>query len=291
MSDPKRSKALRTILSLQTLADHPNTPPHEAEAARGRIKALREKHGITEPVKAPPKAPPRQDQHRYQRPNPNRYGFHTEYGSNTNSGGPFYSQHETEAERTARKIRDQERAYREWQAMNDALIKEQKRQRANEEAAKAYQAKRDRERAARHAEERKRREEAQRKWQERHRHSDAMGRPMSPEDLEEARRDPLGWAAKQDARSASEKNADMQYQYTHGWESGRTPPKRKCAKPESFFDPGGEPRKRNNSPMTCAKCEQLLTVGAGAIFKAGNEWQAVCCETVPGPRKKKPGRG
>ena len=288
MSDPKRSKALRTILSLQTLADHPNTPPHEAEAARGRIKALREKHGIEDtPPKPPPRSNPRPPQDR-------TGGFNsTSRQRHASWEGGWFSADETEAERQARKIRDQEREYQAWKAMNDAMVREEQRKKANAEADRKYQAQRDRERAEARERERKRREEAQRKWQERHRHTDSMGRPMTPEDLEEARRDPLGWAAKQDKRSASEKNDDMQYQYTHGWER-KDPPKRsgpKCSKPETFYDPGGEPRKRNDYPMDCYKCGSQLLKGQGALFKVGTQWHAVCCETVPGPRKKKPGRG
>jgi hypothetical protein len=253
---------------------------------------LREKHGIAEKESAPKPPPRNTQQNRYQRPDPNRYGPYTEYGSRGDN--PFYTTHETEAERQARKIRDQEREYQAWKAMNDAMVREQQRQRANEEAQRKHQAARDRERAEREARDRQRREEAQRKWQERHRYTDSMGRPMTPEDLEEARRDPLGWAAKQDKRSAKDKNDDMQYQYSHGWEYGKEPPKRrgpKCPKPESFFDPGGEPRKRNDYPMDCYKCGSQLLKGQGALFKAGTQWNAVCCETVPGPRKKKPGRG
>lgn len=60
-----RDKALNTILSLRRLAEHANTPPHEAEAARGRIKALQIKHGITtasEQAKAKPKHDPNVDE-------------------------------------------------------------------------------------------------------------------------------------------------------------------------------------------------------------------------------------
>lgn len=290
MSDPKRSKALRTILSLQTLADHPNTPPHEAEAARGRIKALREKHGIAE---TPPKPPPRSNPPRQDRTG----GFNSTSSSSWSHNyrmffddDVFTPKDETEAEKQARKIKQQEREYAAWKAMNDEMVRRQRQT----EADRKVQAERDEKNRQAREREAKRREEAQKRWQERQANNDAMGRPLTEEDREEARRDPLAWAAKQDKRSAAEKNADMQYQYSHGWEYGKEPPKRRgqrCAKPESFFDPGGEPRKRNNSPMTCAKCEQPLTVGAGALFKVGSKWQAVCCETVPGPRKKKPGRG
>lgn len=46
MSDAKR---LAKISKLRALADHPNTPPHEAEAARNRIRAL-EGNPTTQPT-------------------------------------------------------------------------------------------------------------------------------------------------------------------------------------------------------------------------------------------------
>jgi hypothetical protein len=49
------SKTQAKVDHLQRLVDHPNTPHHEAEAARGRIKALREKYDKQTPP--PPKRP------------------------------------------------------------------------------------------------------------------------------------------------------------------------------------------------------------------------------------------
>lgn len=290
MSDPKRSKALRTILSLQTLADHPNTPPHEAEAARGRIKALREKHGIAE---TPPKPPPRSNPPRDRTGGFNSTSRQRQAEYNFNfwfTGDNPFNPNETEAEKQARKIKQQEREYAAWKVMNDEMLRKQRQT----EADRKVQAERDEKNRQARERDAKRREEAQKRWQERQANNDAMGRPLTDEDREEARRDPLAWAAKQDKRSAAEKNADMQYQYSHGWERGQEPPKRrgpKCAKPESFFDAGGIPRKRNDYPMECAKCGNQLLKGQGALFQTSSKWQAVCCEPVPGPRKKKPGRG
>lgn len=43
--------ARKTIGYLETLANHPNTPKHEAAAARGRIAILKEKYAPSEPAK------------------------------------------------------------------------------------------------------------------------------------------------------------------------------------------------------------------------------------------------
>lgn len=51
MSDPKRDRALGLILTMQDIIDRPSTPEGERAAAKSRVKALREKHNITEPVK------------------------------------------------------------------------------------------------------------------------------------------------------------------------------------------------------------------------------------------------
>lgn len=62
MSDKSaREKAIDKIYSLTKLAEHPNTPAHEADAARNRIKALQDKYGITEPSRPGPKATPKND--------------------------------------------------------------------------------------------------------------------------------------------------------------------------------------------------------------------------------------
>jgi Protein of unknown function (DUF2786) len=58
MSDPKREKAISKVHSLDQLANHPNTPPHEAESARAMAKKLREKYNIPEPRKEAPRANP-----------------------------------------------------------------------------------------------------------------------------------------------------------------------------------------------------------------------------------------
>ena len=272
----KRSKALRTIHSLQALVDHPNTGDGEREAALGRIRVLKEKWGIKdEKPKPPPRdpySPPRSnhDYWKFTRQDPWHFVWDDE-----NSGM-------SEAERTAHKIKRQQEEYDRWKKLND----EQNRKNAARAKKDAEdKAKRKAENEKRWEQERKAREEAQARWQRKMASKNADGMPLTEEEMEEARRDPLGWATKQDGRTAAQKNADAQSQYTHTYKT------RQCERPETFYDAGGEKRKRNDYPMDCFKCGHHLSKGDGALFKLAGQWVAVCCERVPGPRKKKPGRG
>lgn len=268
MSDPKYDKALRTIAALKKVVEHPNTGDGERAAAQGRIDALKTKWNIadTPPPRAKP-SPPRD------RTN----------GFNSTAGGGFSvddmeewlrnfqrgPREETEAQRQARRIQNEKREYERWQRANEAML---------------------------------RRQEAQKAWEERNRARDANGIPLTDEEREEARRDPLGWAARRDGRTDAEKNRDMQEQYGHTYgEPRRDAPfmresrgksgTNKCSKPLPYFTSGGEPRKRNEYPTYCNVCGVNLKPGEGAIFMVGKNWVGQCCEMVPGPRKKKPGRG
>lgn len=262
------------------MVDHPNTGDGERQAALGRIKVLKEKWGIEE-KKAAPKPPPRDP---YGPPFRRREGRNTDpfnfrqYYQDWNI--PYDDGDDPES--VARRIKRQEREYADWVKMNDANLKRQAAQKKADEEAKA---KRDAANEERWAKERKAREEAQARWQRKMASKNADGMPLTEEEMEEARRDPLGWATKQDGRTAAQKNADAQSQYTHTYRT------RKCEKPETFYDQGGIPRKRNDFPMDCFKCGHTLLKGDGALFKLGSKWEGVCCEKVPGPRKKKPGRG
>lgn len=55
-----------------------------------------------------------------------------------------------------------------------------------------------------------RREEAQRTYRERMADKDRNGQPMTDKDRAEAQRDPLGWAVKQDKRTHTQKQRDME---------------------------------------------------------------------------------
>jgi hypothetical protein len=267
--EAKRSKALRTIHSLQALIDHPNTGDGERQAALGRIRVLKEKWGIGSDT---PKPPPPHDPYGPPRSNHQYWDFRRQ--------DPWHFVWEdenpdmSEAEKTAHKIKRQEREYAAWVKMNAENLKKQEAEKKKEEEAE------ERRKATRKA-----RVDAQERWKRKMASKNADGVPLTEEEMEEARRDPLGWASKQDARTQAQKNADMQSQYTHTYKT------RKCEKPESFYDQGGMPRKRNDYPMDCFKCGTTLLKGDGALFKLGSKWEGVCCEKVPGPRKKKPGRG
>lgn len=254
------------MASLQKLIDHPSTGDGEKAAAQNRLDNLRKKWNVKPSA---PKPPPR-----------DRTG-----GYNSTSGGfrmkadqdmwDFIQENfvrngeKTRTEADAEKIERQRRQYEAWKKANDAMVKKM--------AADS----------AREAKQRAEREAAQKRWEERNRTRDAKGRPMTAAEREEAMRDPLGWAAKQDGRTDAQKNADMQFQYSHGWYKPGQPVD-KCESPLSFYDQGGEPRKRNSEPTVCAECG----VSLGAYEAAANDHgQFQCAEMVPGPRKKKPGRG
>lgn len=170
MADPKRERALALLVSLRKLAEHPNTPPHEAEAARGRIAALRKKHQITEP---PPKpgtgsTPP------WWTTTNNPYTWNATNTSNS------------DAERRARARRMAEDDVRRQRERKEAAAKA-----ATEEARRVG------------------REKAQREYEARMRDKDANGQPLSDAEKREAQRDPLGWAARQDKRTHAQKQEDL----------------------------------------------------------------------------------
>ena len=267
MSDPKYDKALRTIASLKKVVEHPNTGDGERAAAQGRIDALKAKWNIADTP--PPRAKPSPPRDR----------------TSSTAGGGFSAddlnewlrnfqrgpREETEAQKQARRIQNEKRKYERWQRANDAML---------------------------------RRQAAQKAWEEKNRQRDADGVPLTDEEREEARRDPLGWAARRDGRSDAEKNADMQNQYSHAYErftntgewptkegSSRSERTNRCSKPLPYFTSGGEPRKRNEYPTYCQNCGTQFAKGEGAIFLQGGKWVAQCVEKVPGPRKKKRGRG
>lgn len=262
MSDPKREKGLRQIASLRRLIEHPSTGDGERAAAQNRLETLCAKWD--QPVKRtttqpPPRTPPRQNTSNVYRPWQDRTGG---YNSTSDDSWSKMEEEFRRAGAAAKEAADKARAEREAEAVRTR----------NAARAKAAE------------EQRQRRAEAQRQWEAKMAGRDAMGRPITEADREEARRDPLGWAMKQDGRTMGERNDDMQ-------KTRRGQPLPKCRKPETFFDPGGEPRKRNDFPMDCVKCGSHLLKSEGAIFKVGGKWFARCCEKVPGPRKKKPGRG
>lgn len=128
---------------------------------------------------------------------------------------------------------------------------------------------------------RARRAKAQQDWFDRMRYRDAMGQHLSGEDLREAQRDPLGWAAKQDKRTAQEKQRDMQDSF--GQPHAQPHKRRACTPKLPFYDIGGEPRRRNTEFASCVECGRALIRGEGAEYAHGY----ACCDTVPGPRSKK----
>lgn len=127
------------------------------------------------------------------------------------------------------------------------------------------------------------REAADKRWAQRMADKDANGQPLSAKDRAEAQRDPFSWANKQDGRTHAQKQEDM----NKAW--GTQQASRRCAKPQSFYDAGGEPRKRNQHVALCEKCGERIQPGEGAILQVAGVWKAWCTETKPGPRRKKPG--
>lgn len=116
------------------------------------------------------------------------------------------------------------------------------------------------------------------------------GWPLSDAEREQARRDPLGFAASRDKRTHAEKQRDMNSSWGQPRPQPQQPRQRprakpwKCAEPKTFFDPGGEPRARNAHRIKCQKCGITLEPGEGCVTVIG----AYCCEMVPGPRKRNP---
>lgn len=121
------------------------------------------------------------------------------------------------------------------------------------------------------------RERAQRDWEARMADKDDQGVPLTAEEAEWARRDPLGFAAARDKRSHQQKQNDMQDAF------GQPHQRPRCNPKMPFFDLGGEPRTRNSASATCEKCNHWLARGEGALYLRGY----ACCDTVPGPRAKK----
>lgn len=267
-----RDKAIEKIHSLRKLVEHPNTGDGERAAAQAAIERLQAKHDIkpAQERKEPPRSTgPRNPNFR---PGQQRGQYrHTDW---------FQQQHEeAEAKRRANYERNMANA----------------RRRAEERV-----------REQRAAEDAKRRAEAQKRYQERMANRDRFGRPLTAEEQEWARRDPLGFAAAQDKRSHQEKVRDM----NEAW--GRTndamrdfirtqqgprkaqehpkakpPPLKRCERPETFFDAGGNPRKRNEHQIQCDRCSVMLKPGEGMVFRVGDRWFGRCCEAKPGPRRKR----
>lgn len=239
-----REKAIDKIYSLRKLAEHPNTPVHEAEAARAAIKRLRDKHDIPERAKATTSTGPR---------NPN-------WRPPTN---PF--------DEYIRNTKYTEQAMRDFA---ERLRREAEEHARAEQAQRAAQNARDADRT------RREREEAQRRYQARHVNHDQYGRP----------KDPFDEALRRDGRTQAQKQADLNNAWGKQAEQRRRERQagfRRCERPESFFDPGGEPRPRNTKPMQCDKCSWTLGVGEGMVWSIGGREFARCCETKPGPRAKR----
>lgn len=267
--DAKRSKVLRTIQSLQRVIDHPNTGDGERAAAMGRVKALKEKHGITD---AKPRVTSTMG-------NDRTGGFNSTSSSNTWINDNFKMWFDEQPDQ-AEQIRRQAAEYERFKKRQEADRKNAEARRKAEEEAAARAKRREEARARERAE----RAAAQKRWRAKHADNDHMGRPLTKEEQEEARRDPLGWAMAKEKRTAEERNRQMQDTLRHKQHPLRCEPK------ATFYDQGGEPRKRNDYPTNCFSCGTHLRVGEGALFKAHGKWEAVCCDPIPGPRKKKPGR-
>lgn len=90
-------------------------------------------------------------------------------------------------------------------------------------------------------------------------------------------------AQRADGRTAAEKQADLNASFGQRQRHG-------CQNPETFYDQGGQPRTRNMHRAQCDRCKSWLSPGEGTIFKVGPQWVARCCERVPGPRRKRPGK-
>lgn len=257
-----RDRAIERIYSLRKLAEHPNTGDGERAAALAAIERLQAKYDISPPrPKADP--PPRQQstrtQYRPPRGNPYREKpYDTDYDF----------------------LRD----------MREAAARKAARDRDAAERAKAYEA------------ERRRRAEAQARYEQRVRYQDHLGRErLTEEEREWARRDPLGFAASRDKRSHHEKVRDMNEAwgrsakaaneaadaFSRMGQRAKEAKQTKCPKPESFFDAGGNPRKRNVRPVQCDRCSTMLAPGEGMVYEVAGRWFGRCCEQKPGPRRKR----
>lgn len=116
----------------------------------------------------------------------------------------------------------------------------------------------------------------------------AWGAPLTDEERAEARRDPFSFAQKRDGRTHAEKQRDMNGSWGKGQrgqpgESGGP----WCATPETFYDRGGQPRKRNQHKIDCDRCGRTLAPREGCVFQVNGKWIGRCCETRPGPRNRR----
>jgi hypothetical protein len=228
-----REKAIDKIYSLRKLAEHPNTPIHEAEAARAAIKRLRTKHDIPERQATKATTGPRNPNWR---PDP-------------------------AAQQASRDFEEAMRGFAEATRRTNERMRQAEAERTRQE-----------------------REEAQRRYQARHANHDQYGRPKpSHQDL-------FDEALRQDGRTQAQKQADLNNAWGRQAEQRRQERQagfKRCERPETFFDQGGLPRKRNDRPMQCDKCSWTLGVGEGMVWEIGGRTFARCCEAKPGPRAKR----
>lgn len=138
---------------------------------------------------------------------------------------------------------------------------------ANDFAAEARRAKQAADRMA----DAMRKAQAAEAWRKRMADKDDLGRPKKGDIFDEAIR------RSGDNRTTGERNKDMQDRLRHGY----------CNPKESFYDQGGEPRKRNDHVAMCEKCHGTLRPGEGAVLMVGGNWKVWCCDMTPKPRKKR----
>lgn len=116
----------------------------------------------------------------------------------------------------------------------------------------------------------RKRADAQKAWEAKNKGRDDMGRPTSKPFVD------FDAAVNADPRTHAQKQQDI---------SDRNKPR--CTDPESFYDAGGVQRPRNSYAGNCDKCNFPLRPGEGAVFSAGGRSFVRCCESAPGPRKKR----
>lgn len=173
MNDPKKTRAIGLIKTMQDMIDRPSTTEGERAAAKTRIEVLRKKHGLVETAKPTTTT-----------------GKHTVFYPNVD--------------------------YDEWIRVSDMARRQAaaagtKKAAADRAAAAAAS-------AAAHtrvAQDEARKRIAQERWEQKMRDRDDRGQPLTEAEKAEARLDPLGWAAKQDKRTASERNADIKYRWSN----------------------------------------------------------------------------
>lgn len=141
-----------------------------------------------------------------------------------------------------------------------------------------------------------RRDEAARKYRAKMADKDAYGQPKpkfdpwaDPRTPQERQRDiDNSWGGGRNARKAEDEAAFKYAEERRAREQPYVPPQpERCTVKESFYDRGGEPRKRNTFPIVCEKCGAKVGTGEATIVVVGGHTKAWCCETKPGPRKKK----